>query len=266
MNSITNEFPGLNAEIDGEPVLYLDSAATSLKPKVMIDAISRYYSGVACNVHRGKHFAMEEVSNQYEQVRYNVANLIQCHGNEVVFVSNTTEAINMVASGLELQKDDLVLVSENAHHSNLLPWSSKAKTEIIVSLPNGAIDIEQYERLLQQKPKVVALTHCSNVTGIYIDLERMAALAKSVGAIVLVDAAQSIPHRKVSVKSGNIDFMCFSAHKMLGPNGVGVLYGKTDMLESLVPQTLGGGWLIGLSMILLDYVKYRIGLKLGHQI
>ncbi|CAM3906038.1 aminotransferase class V-fold PLP-dependent enzyme [Pseudoalteromonas maricaloris] len=248
MNNITNEFPGLNAEIDGEPVLYLDSAATSLKPKVMIDAISRYYSGVACNVHRGKHFAMEEVSNQYEQVRYNVANLIQCHGNEVVFVSNTTEAINMVASGLELQKDDLVLVSENAHHSNLLPWSSKAKTEIIVSLPNGAIDIEQYERLLQQKPKVVALTHCSNVTGIYIDLERMAALAKSVGAIVLVDAAQSIPHRKVSVKSGNIDFMCFSAHKMLGPNGVGVLYGKADMLESLVPQTLGGG--------MVDWVEY----------
>lgn len=257
--AIQAEFPGLNARIDGEKVIYLDSAATSLKPQAMIDAISKYYGGIACNVHRGKYFAMEEVSNQYEQVRYKIANLIQCHGNEIVFVNNTTEAINAVATGLELGKGDLVLVSENAHHSNFLPWTTRATTEVIRHLSNGAVDMHSYETLLQRKPKVVSLTHCSNVTGIYIDLETLAQMAKDAGAIVVVDAAQSLPHRKVSVKSGNIDFMCFSAHKMLGPNGVGVLFGRATMLEQLTPQNFGGGMVDWV-----EFSRYRLR-KIPHR-
>lgn len=245
---VSNDFPGLKAEMDGETITYLDSAATSLKPQVMIEAINKHYSGISCNVHRGKHFAMEEVSNQYEQVRYKVADLIKCHGNEVIFVKNTTEALNMVATGLELTDADEVVVFDNAHHSNILPWAINARVQITSSLPNGGVDMTHYETLLAGKPKVVALTHCSNVTGIYIDLENMAAMAKAAGAIVVVDAAQSIAHRSVSVKSGNIDFMCFSAHKMLGPTGVGVLYGKAALLEGLKPSIYGGG--------MVDWVEY----------
>lgn len=245
---IRGDFKGLQSKVDGEPVTYLDSAATTLKPETMVSAISDYYSGVSCNIHRGKHFAMEEISDAFEQVRYKVAKFIGCHGNEVIFVKNTTDAINMVAAGLELNKSDLVLASDNAHHSNLLPWSSRGTVAIIPSMQDGGVDLEQYAALLTRKPKVVALTHCSNVTGIYIDIEKMADMAKDAGALVVVDAAQSVPHRPVSVATGNIDFLCFSAHKMLGPTGLGVLFGKRDCLSELKPSELGGG--------MVDWVEY----------
>ncbi|NQZ20718.1 MAG: aminotransferase class V-fold PLP-dependent enzyme [Colwellia sp.] len=258
--SIRNDFPGLKSEIDGRPILYLDSAATSLKPQAMIDATVEYYGGVSSNVHRGKSYAIELVSNKFERARYRTAELISCSGNEIVFVRNTTDAINMVASGLDLTKDDTVLICADSHHSHQLPWMARATTEIVNLLPDGGLDLDDYRKKIKNNPKVVAITHCSNVTGVYNPLSEMAKLAKENGAIVVVDAAQSIPHKKVNVLELDIDFLTFSPHKMLGPTGLGVLYGKKDMLEKLTPNSFGGG--------MVDWVEldnYRLR-KLPHRL
>ena len=238
---IRADFPGLKSEIDGRPITYLDSAATSLKPQAMIDAVVDYYSGVSSNVHRGKSYAIELVSNKFERARYRTAELISCSGNEIVFVKNTTEAINLVAGGLQLSKDDTVLICADSHHSQQLPWIARANTQSVNLLPEGGLDLDDYKAKLKNNPKVVALTHCSNVTGVYNPIKEMATLAKEHGAIVVVDAAQSIPHKRVSVLELDVDFLTFSPHKMLGPTGIGVLYGKKEMLEKLEPVNFGGG-------------------------
>ncbi len=260
LENIRKDFPGLKAEIDGRPIIYLDSAATSLKPQSMIDATVEYYGGVSSNVHRGKSYALELVSNKFERARYRTAELISCSGNEIVFVKNTTEAINLVASGLDLSKDDTVLICADSHHSHQLPWIARAKTEAVNLLPEGGLDLDDFKAKLKNHPKVVAITHCSNVTGVYNPLAEMAKLAKAHGAIVVVDGAQSVPHKKVNVLELDIDFLTFSAHKMLGPTGLGVLYGKKDMLEKLTPSMLGGGMV---DWVELDHYRLR---KLPHRL
>lgn len=238
---ILQDFPALSTEIDDTKVTYLDSAASTLKPRSMVDAVNEYYLGISCNVHRGKNYSLEQVSDRYEQARYKVAELLSCAGNEIVFVRNTTEATNLVSAGLGLSKDDQVLVFTDAHHSNLLPWMERANVSRVGVTDTGNLDLEHYFELLKSNPKVVAITHCSNVTGVYNPLEIMVKAAKERGAIVVVDAAQSVPHRKINLKDLDIDFLTFSAHKMLGPTGIGVLYGKRDLLEELRPVNLGGG-------------------------
>jgi cysteine desulfurase / selenocysteine lyase len=240
-NKFRSDFPGLNSQLDGSPVVYLDNAATTLKPQVMISAVTEYYQGISSNVHRGKSYALEMVSNRYEQCRYKIAELINASGNEVVMLENTTAAINLVASGLNLQKSDLVIVLSDGHHSNILPWMRQAKVEFVRFDNNGVLDIGHYYELLKLSPKVVALNHCSNVTGVYHPIAEMTKAAKEVGAKVVVDAAQSIPHKKLDVNLLDIDFLAFSAHKMGGPTGMGILYGKKEMLELLEPLKLGGG-------------------------
>lgn len=235
------DFPILSRVIDDNRVIYLDSAATSLKPVQVVSEISRYYLEVSANIHRGKHYLSEEASVFYEEGRYKVAQFIGAVGNEVVFVRNTTEALNIVAKGLELGKDDTVIVFTDSHHSSYLPWLEKANTELVRISADGMVDLDHYEELLKLSPKVVSLTHCSNVSGLYAPIEKMAQMAKNVGAIVVVDAAQSIPHRRLNVDLLNIDFLAFSGHKMLGPTGIGVLYGKQQYLEKLTPTNLGGG-------------------------
>ncbi len=235
------DFPGIKTEVDGKGVVYLDNAATTLKPKAMVDAMNAYYLGISSNVHRGKSYSLELVSNTYEQARYKVASLLNCAGNEVVFLRNTTEAINLVAQGLCLKKEDRVLVFDDSHHSNFLPWVRNATTELITTKADGNLDLDQYFAALKKAPKVVAITHCSNVTGVYAPLDLLVNAAKEAGAIVLVDAAQSIPHRRVNLGQLDIDFLTFSAHKMLGPTGMGILYGKKEQLEKLEPVNLGGG-------------------------
>lgn len=241
LSAIRRDFPGLNSEIDGRKITYLDSAATSLKPQIMIDAVTEYYGGVSSNVHRGKSYAIELVSNKFEKARYRTAELLSCSGNEIVFVKNTTDAINLVAAGLELTKDDKVLICADSHHSHQLPWISRATTESVQLLPEGGLDLDDYRNKLKNNPKVVAITHCSNVTGVYNPIKEMATLAKEHGAIVVIDAAQSIPHKKINVLELDADFLTFSPHKMLGPTGIGVLYGKKEMLERLKPSNFGGG-------------------------
>lgn len=235
------DFPIFSREIDDNPLIYLDSAATSLQPRQVVSEMSRYYLEISANIHRGKHYLSEEVSTEYEEGRYKVAQFLGCAGNEVVFVRNTTEALNIVARGLDLAKDDIVVVCTDSHHSNYLPWLGRAEVKLVRVGPQGGVDLEHYRELLKLNPRVVALTHCSNVSGLYVPLDEMIRPAKEVGALVVVDAAQSIPHRRLNVGSLDIDFLAFSAHKMLGPTGIGVLYGKQTHLRDMRPFCLGGG-------------------------
>lgn len=235
------DFPILSRVIDDNRLIYFDSAATSLKPVQVASEVSRYYLEVSANIHRGKHYLSEEASVFYEEGRYKVAQLIGAVGNEVVFVRNTTEGLNIVASGLEIGKNDTVIVCTDSHHSGYLPWVERAKVELVRIDAQGMVDLDHYEELLKLGPKVVALTHCSNVSGLYAPVEKMAQMAKEVGAIVVLDAAQSAPHRRLNVTRLNVDFLSFSSHKMLGPTGIGVLYGKQEYLDKLTPPYLGGG-------------------------
>ncbi len=234
------DFPVFARDIDGLEVIYLDSAAKSLTPVPVIDAITDYYRDVGANIHRGKHYLSEEASTQFEEARYRVAQLVGTSGNSVVFTRNTTESINLVARGLQLGRDDMVITFADSHHSNLLPWRH-ARVEVVRTDPNGQPDFDHYRQLLEQRPKLVALNHCSNVTGVYAPLLEMIAAAKHVGAITLVDAAQSIPHRRIKLNELGADFLAFSAHKMLGPTGIGALCATHEALSSLNPMLLGGG-------------------------
>jgi cysteine desulfurase / selenocysteine lyase len=241
-NACRCDFPALSREIDGRPIAYLDNAATTLKPRSVIDAITRYYEENGCSVHRGNYFLSQEATDAFEGVRTRVARFIGASGNEIVFVKNTTEALNLVASGLGLGPDDLVIGSLDAHHSQMLPWRRHARLELVRVDRTGRIDMDHYHELLRLRPKVVALTHCSNVTGAIAPIEEMARAAKAVcGATVVVDAAQSIPHRRLDVSELPIDFLAFSGHKMLAPTGIGCLYGRREALEGLRPMMVGGG-------------------------
>lgn len=238
------DFPVLERLIDGEKITYLDSAATSLKPRSVIDSVSNFYSQNGVNIHRGKYYLSEEASDAYERVRHSVAQYLGAFGNEIVFTKGTTEALNLVASGLNLQPDDVVVGFLDSHHAQLLPWRRFANLKLVNQDSEGRIDLEHYHHLLKLNPKVVALTHCSNVTGNVAPIEEMTIAAKKAcNAIVVVDAAQSMPypHLRIDVSKIDVDFVAFSAHKMLGPTGVGCLYGKSSRLNELRPMILGGG-------------------------
>jgi cysteine desulfurase/selenocysteine lyase len=238
---LEEDFPILSREVADNRLVYLDNAATTLKPKQVVSEISRYYLEISANIHRGKHYLSEEASTLYEEGRYKMAQLLGCFGNEVVFGKNTTEALNIVAKGLDINPDDTVIVCTDSHHSNYLPWLDRSVVKLVRIGHQGIVDLNHYEELLKLNPKVVSLTHCSNVSGLYLPIEDMARRAKDVGALVVVDAAQSVPHRRINVRNWDIDFLAFSAHKMLGPTGIGVLYGKQSLLKEMHPLCLGGG-------------------------
>ncbi|VGE72696.1 cysteine desulfurase [Klebsiella pneumoniae] len=237
-----SQFPALMQEIDGRPVNYLDSAATTLKPRVMIDAITEYYSQNGANIHRGKHRLSDEASNAYEAARLAVADYICVQANEVAFTHNTTHALNIVAQGLALTKSDLVIAGIDSHHSQLLPWRQVATLRFIQTDDYGRIDLDHFQTLLALRPKVIALTHCSNVTGVVHPVEQMIAMIrKQSDAIIVLDAAQSLPHGRLNLHTLGADFVAFSAHKMLGPTGLGFLYANRHRLDSLKPLQFGGG-------------------------
>lgn len=234
-----DDFPLLRQTIDGRRIVYLDSAATSLTPRQVTDEMVRYYHEVGANIHRGKHFLSEQASDDFEAARTRTAQFTGFLSSEVVFTANTTASINTVASGLGLTRDDIVLVPFDAHHSALLPWRRVADVRAIPVDRSGAVDLGRYAELLRSHPAVVVLTHCSNVSGVYAPVAEMAAMAKEAGALTVVDAAQSAGHRRIGGE--NIDFLAFSAHKMLGPTGIGVLCGRHEHLQKLRPTALGGG-------------------------
>ncbi|MFI0418777.1 aminotransferase class V-fold PLP-dependent enzyme [Spongiactinospora sp. 9N601] len=255
---IRADFPILETDVDGNRLVYLDSAATSLTPRQVLKEMERYYTEVGANIHRGTHYLSECASDDYERVRLKIAQFTGFRGNEVVFVPNTTMAMNLLAQGLPLRDAATVLVPFDAHHSALLPWRRKARVRCIPVDPGGVVMLDRYADLLRDRPDVVVLNHCSNVSGVYAPLERMARMAKEAGAITVVDAAQSIGHRRVHCP--DVDFLTFSAHKMLGPTGVGVLCGRSEYLETVEPAALGGGTVDWVDM------KQHVTRKLPHRL
>ena len=253
VQKIREDFPLLSRELrPGLPLVYLDSAATSQKPKAVIEAMSRYYESMNANIHRGIHKLSEEATYAYENAREKIADFINApSAEELIFTRNTTESINLVANSWGrtfLNAGDLVLLTEMEHHSNLVPWQILAnqlslRLEFIPVTPQGLLDLDEFEKLLIQEPKLLALTHMSNVLGTVNPVEEMLAQAKSAGAVTLVDGAQSVPHFPVDLSKLDADFYAFSAHKMVGPTGIGILYGRHEMLEEM-PPFLGGGEMI----------------------
>lgn len=237
---VRRDFPALYQSEAGR-LVYLDSAASTLKPEPVIEAVSAYYRENGANIHRGKHFLSELASDRYEDTRLRVAEFLGARSAEVVFVRNTTEALNLVAAGLELTPEQTVVTTLDAHHSNLLPWRSRANVTVVPVRPGGDLDLDAYERALDAGPAVVALTACSNVTGVRPPMELLVKQAKEAGATVVVDGAQYVPHHGNAFRDLGADFLAFSAHKMCGPTGVGVLCGRLEALDRLRPPMLGGG-------------------------
>jgi len=247
-NNILKQFPILKRKINGKSLVYLDNASTSQKPLVVLQALQKYYSTTNANVHRGIHTLSEEATEQYENVRAKVAKFINAKTEEIVFTKNATESLNCVAVSwgrLHIKKDDEIIVSGLEHHANLVPWQElakekKAKLKIIPLTKDYLLDLKAYESLLSKKTKLVCITAQSNVTGSLVPVKKIVSLAHKFGAKVVVDGAQSVGHRMTDVKNSDCDFLAFSAHKMLGPTGVGVLYIKRALMDEMTPYMYGG--------------------------
>ena len=248
INKIRADFPILNQKVNGKPLVYFDNGATSQKPQVVIDAIVDYYSRYNANIHRGVHTLSQLATDAYEQAR----NKIQQHFNakhnyEIIFTSGTTESINLVANGFAslIKKDDEIIVSALEHHSNIVPWQmlcehTGAKLLVIPMNYDGELLMDEYEKLLSDKTKLVVCNHISNGLGTINPIEFIIEKAHKAGAAVLIDGAQACPHLKPDVQALNVDFYVTSAHKMCGPTGVGMLYGKEEWLRKLPPYKGGG--------------------------
>ncbi len=253
VEAVRADFPILTREVHpGVKLVYLDSTATSQKPESVIQAMDAFYRRSNANIHRGVHALAEEATAMYEDARARIAHFINAASpNEVVYTRNTTESINLVAytwARANLKSGDLVLLTEMEHHSNLVPWHILAaerniELEFIPVMDSGLLDLEAYRRLLDRGPRLVSFTHMSNVLGTINPAAEMIRLAHAAGAVTLVDGAQSVPHLKVDVRGLDVDFLAFSAHKMCGPTGIGALYGKQRLLESM-PPFMGGGEMI----------------------
>jgi cysteine desulfurase/selenocysteine lyase len=250
---IRKDFPILQRKThDSVPLVYLDSTATSQKPLAVIEAMNEYYRRSNANIHRGVHTLAEEATAMYEQARVKIAKFINApSARQLIYTRNATESINLVAyswARANLKKGDLVILTEMEHHSNLVPWymlrdERGIQLEFISVTDDGLLDLDSYKTLLARTPKLVAFTHMSNVLGTINPAADIIRMAHEAGAIAVVDAAQSVPHLKVDVQALDADFLAFSAHKMCGPTGIGALYGKAELLESM-PPFLGGGDMI----------------------
>jgi cysteine desulfurase/selenocysteine lyase len=252
INRIREDFPILEREVHGRPLVYFDNTATTQKPRQVIDALVDYYSNYNANIHRGIHALAEEATAKYEETRAKVAKFINAPSPEnIVFTRNTTESINLVSNAwgrTNIGEGDEIVLSVMEHHSNIVPWQILAKDQgadlrFVDVDEEGMLVWDDVERLIGARTKLVALTHMSNVLGTITPMKDIVDLAHERGALVLVDAAQSVPHMPVDVKELDCDFLAFSAHKMLGPTGVGVLYAKSELLEAM-PPFLGGGEMI----------------------
>jgi len=249
VKNIREDFPIFTERDDN--FVYLDSSATTLKPQTVIDAVADYYSKYSANVHRSIYSIGEKATEKYEGSRSKVAKLINANSNSIIFTRGTTESINLVAytwARKNLKSGDEILLTEMEHHSNLIPWQicSQETGAVLKFIPfneDGTLDLSDPEKWFTNKTKLVAVIHQSNVFGTVNPIKDIIKLAKGVGAVTLIDAAQSVPHQKVDIQDLDCDFLAFSGHKMLGPTGVGVLYGKPEILEEM-PPFMGGGEMI----------------------
>ena len=261
VDAIRAEFPILSRQIGDKPLIYLDSAASAQKPKAVIEAMTHAMTHSYANVHRGLHTLANETTDLYEGARTTAARLLNAKSvDEIIFTKGATEGINLVAAslGLTLQAGDEIIVSELEHHANIIPWHflRERKGVVLKFVPvtdEGGLDLDAYERLIGPKTKIVALTHMSNVTGAVSDVARIVAAARSVGAMVLLDGCQAVVHSKVDVQALDVDFYVFSGHKLFGPTGIGILYGKAERLADMAPYQ-GGGEMIG--TVSMDKITY----------
>ncbi len=253
VEKIRKDFPILKIKIDGKPLIYLDSAATSQKPKKVINAISKYYKTYNANIHRGVYQIAEKATFEYEKSKKKVASFINADSiEEIVYTRNTTESINLVArtwAEQNIGKGDRILITEMEHHSNIVPWIDLVKRKgaildyIKLNQNHDELDGNSVKEQMEKRPKLVAITHASNVLGTIVDVKSMAKTAHENGARILIDGAQSVPHMPVDVREIDADFYAFSGHKMLGPTGIGVLYAKKELLDYMPPM-FGGGDMI----------------------
>jgi cysteine desulfurase/selenocysteine lyase len=248
VEKIRADFPILQRKVNGKPLVYFDNAATSQTPKIVIDAIVNYYSNYNANIHRGVHTLSQEATDLYEQARITLQKHFNAkHAYEIIFTSGTTHSINMVASGFSsmLKKGDEIIVSALEHHSNIVPWQmlcekTGAELKVIPMNEEGSLIMSEYDKLLSENTKLVFCNHISNALGTINPIEEIIKKAHQVGAAVLIDGAQSTPHMKVDFQDLDVDFYVTSAHKICGPTGVGLLYGKQEWLEKLPPYQGGG--------------------------
>lgn len=249
IKSVREQFKSLELKINDHPLVYLDSAATTLKPQRVVKRIEKFYAEEASNVHRGAHYLSDQATKSFEKSRDNIRAFINADSvDEIVFTKGTTESINLVASSYGdtfIKEGDEIVITELEHHANLVPWQNlalkkNAKLKYIKVLSDGSLDESDIDKLITEKTKIVAVSGCSNILGTILPLQKIIAQAKAVGAVTLVDAAQLITQEKVDVKSLDVDFLVFSAHKIFGPFGFGVLYGKKGLLQKMPPYQFGG--------------------------
>ncbi len=253
MNSIENirqHFKALQQNINGHPLTYLDSAATTLKPDVVVDRISHFYNYEAANVHRGAHFLSDQATGFFESSRKTVQQFFNAKSyEEIIFTKGTTDGINLIVESYGqsfLHEGDEIVLTELEHHANLVPWQNLAqrknlKIKFISVLPNGELDLNSIDKVINEKTKIVSFSGCSNTLGTITPAALIIAQAKSVGAVTIIDAAQLVAQEKIDVQLLDVDFLVFSAHKLFGPFGFGVLYGKKKFLEAMPPYQYGGG-------------------------
>jgi cysteine desulfurase / selenocysteine lyase len=248
VQKIRAQFPILSQTVNGKPLVYFDNGATSQKPQVVIDSIVDYYSKYNANIHRGVHTLSQLATDAYEEARFKIQKHFNAkHAYEIILTSGTTESVNLVANGFAslVQKDDEIIVSALEHHSNIVPWQmlceqTGAILKVIPMNLHGELIMEEYDKLLSNKTKLVCCNHISNALGVLNPIEEIIEKAHAVGAAVLIDGAQSCPHIKPDVQALDVDFYVTSAHKMCGPTGVGMLYGKEEWLRKLPPYKGGG--------------------------
>ncbi len=250
VNEVRKDFPMLQSQrMQNHPLVYLDNGATTFKPQSVIDAVTSYYTTTSCNIHRGDYDLSFQISSEYEDARKSVARFLNAEANEIVFTSGATAALNQIAYGYgmtHLQKGDVILTCEAEHASSILPWfktaeKTGAEIEYIELTPQGELSAENVRKALHDRVKIVVFAAVSNVLGYKNDVKEITKIAHEAGAVVVCDGAQWVPHVKTNVKDLDVDFLAFSAHKCCGPTGIGVLYGKYELLEATEPLMMGGG-------------------------
>ena len=272
IEEIRKDFPILSRTVYNRPLVYLDNAATTQKPRAVVEAMTEEYYSVNANVHRGVHYLSQQATELHEQARGNVQHFINARSEaEIIFTRGTTESLNLVAFSFGeafLKEGDEVLVSVMEHHSNIVPWQMLRERKgivlkVIPMTDEGEIDLETYKSLFSPRTRLVCIAHVSNVLGTVNPVKEMAAIAHAHGAKVLVDGAQSVPHRRVDVQDINCDFLTFSGHKIYGPTGIGVLYGREELLEKMPPYQGGGEMIARVSFEKTTYERLPFKFEAG---
>ena len=272
IEEIRKDFPILSRTVYNRPLVYLDNAATTQKPRAVVEAMTEEYYSVNANVHRGVHYLSQQATELHEQARANVQNFINARSEaEIIFTRGTTESLNLVAFSFGeafLKEGDEVLVSVMEHHSNIVPWQMLRDRKgivlkVIPMTDEGEIDLEAYKNLFSPRTRLVCIAHVSNVLGTVNPVKEMTAIAHAHGAKVLVDGAQSVPHRRVDVQDIGCDFLTFSGHKIYGPTGIGVLYGREELLEKMPPYQGGGEMIARVSFEKTTYERLPFKFEAG---